>query len=64
LFSEQAISELIEKVNSLTSRLYKTEKNYARVKLENSELKAKVAELEARINSNSRNSSKPPSSDG
>jgi len=64
LLSEQAISELIEKVNILTSRLYETEKKYAELELENTELKAKVAELEARLNSNSRNSSKPPSSDG
>ncbi len=71
MLSEQAISELIEKVNNLTSRLYKTEKNYAELQLkyaemelENAELKSKVAELEARLNSNSRNSSKPPSSDG
>jgi len=64
LLSEQAISELIEKVNILTSRLSETEKKYAELELENTELKAKVAELEARLNSNSRNSSKPPSSDG
>jgi len=31
---------------------------------ENAELKTRIVELEARINSNSRNSSKPPSSDG
>ena len=64
MLSEQAISELIEKVNSLTSRLNETEKKYAELELENTELKSKVAELEARLNSNSRNSSKPPSSDG
>ncbi len=71
MLSEQAISELIEKVNSLTSRLYETVKNYAELQLkyaelelENTELKSKVTELEARLNSNSRNSSKPPSSDG
>ena len=34
------------------------------LKEENSELKARIAELESQINSNSRNSSKPPSSDG
>ena len=34
------------------------------LKAENTELKSKVTELESRLNSNSRNSSKPPSSDG
>jgi transposase len=76
--TEQIISELIQKVNNLTSRLIDaeerlsaTERNYtklqseyAKKETENRELKAKVAELEARLNSNSRNSSKPPSSDG
>ena len=71
MLSDPVISELIQKVNSLTSRLSETEQNYtelqskyAGMEAENAELKAKVAELEARINSNSRNSSKPPSSDG
>ena len=71
MLSEHSISELIVKVNNLTSRLYETEKKYAELQLkyaemelENTELKSKVSELEARLNSNSRNSSKPPSSDG
>ncbi len=34
------------------------------LKTENSDLKAEVAKLKAQLNSNSRNSSKPPSSDG
>ena len=37
---------------------------YSGMQAENAELKTRIAELEARINSNSRNSSKPPSSDG
>ncbi len=69
--SDQIILELIQKVNSLTSRLSETERKYtelqskyAEIEIENAELRARVAELEAQINSNSRNSSKPPSSDG
>ena len=34
------------------------------LKTENADLKEEVAKLKAQINSNSRNSSKPPSSDG
>ena len=71
MLPDPSISELIQKVNNLTSRLSETEQNYtelqskyAGMEAENAKLKAKVAELEARINSNSRNSSKPPSSDG
>jgi transposase len=71
LLPDPSISELIQKVNSLTARLSETEQKYVELQskytemeAENAELKAKVAELEARINSNSRNSSKPPSSDG
>lgn len=40
------------------------EQKYTELKEENAGLKARVAELESQINSNSRNSSKPPSSDG
>lgn len=78
MLPDPVISELIQKVNNLTSRLSETEKKlsetqqnytelqskYAEMDAENADLKTKVAELEARINSNSRNSSKPPSSDG
>ena len=71
MLPDPVISELIQKVNNLTSRLSETEQNYTELQskyagmdAENAELKAKVAELEARINSNSSNSSKPPSSDG
>lgn len=64
MHSDQVISELIEKVNSLTTRLSETEKKLSRTETENGELKARIIELEARLNSNSGNSSKPPSSDG
>lgn len=37
---------------------------YSELETENADLKAEVAALKAQINSNSRNSSKPPSSDG
>lgn len=40
------------------------EQKYTELKEENTALKARVAELESRLNSNSQNSSKPPSSDG
>jgi transposase len=40
------------------------DQKYTELKEENAGLKARVAELESQINSNSRNSSKPPSSDG
>jgi transposase len=71
LLSDQAISELLTKIDILSDRLSETEKNYTELQsryveleTENEDLKAKVAELEARLNSNSRNSSMPPSSDG
>lgn len=51
------IQELIERVNHLTHRLEQAEKKITELELENTELKA-------RLNSNSNNSSKPPSSDG
>jgi transposase len=57
LGTEQLISTLVEKIDFLSTRLAQVEK-------ENQELKEKIIELEARLNSNSRNSSKPPSSDG
>lgn len=55
--TEQLISTLVEKIDFLSNRLAQVEK-------ENQELKEKIIELEARLNSNSRNSSRPPSSDG
>ena len=64
MHSDQVISELTKtvdflarKVDSLTGRLTELE-------TENSDLKAEIARLKAQININSRNSSKPPSSDG
>ncbi|MBN2260274.1 MAG: transposase, partial [Clostridiales bacterium] len=57
LDKDKIISELIIKVNKLTKRLDDAEKEIAELKAENTELKA-------RLNSNSKNSNKPPSSDG
>ena len=54
---DKLIQELFQKIEILTSRLEQAEK-------EISELKAENAELKARLNSNSKNSSRPPSSDG
>ena len=39
-------------------------KAFTEVELENADMKVRITELEARLNSNSRNSSKPPSCDG
>lgn len=51
------ISELVKRIDSMSADL-------ALLKEENTQLKTRVAELEAQLNSNSTNSSKPPSSDG
>jgi regulator of replication initiation timing len=78
LNKDQVISELVEKIDFLSNRLIQVEKEnqelkrenaeikeaFTEVKLENADLKARITELEARLNSNSSNSSKPPSSDG
>ena len=42
----------------------KRDNKIAELKVENTKLKAEIAELKAKLNANSRNSSKPPSSDG
>jgi transposase len=57
LDKDKLIQELFQKIEVLTSRLEQAEKEIA-------ELKAENAELKARLNSNSKNSSRPPSSDG
>ena len=68
---DQQISELIIKVDCLAQRLEKTEKRIEELesvntalRLENTKLKGENTELKMRLNSNSNNSSKPPSSDG
>jgi transposase len=57
LGEDKLIQKLFQKIEELTSRLEQAENEIAALKLEN-------AALKARINSNSNNSSKPPSSDG
>lgn len=69
--SDQVIFELTKKVEFLSNRLAQVVKEnleireaFTEVKSENADLKARITELEARLNSNSRNSNMPPSSDG
>jgi transposase len=64
LGTDQVISILVEKIDSLSNRLNRAEKEIVELKRENAELKAVNLELKARLESNSRNSNKPPSSDG
>ena len=64
---ERENQELRKESRELTLRVQQfeaIEQKYTELKEENADLKARVAELESQINSNSRNSSKPPSSDG
>ncbi len=61
------IQDLIIKVEALTSRVLQLEafqEENKTLKQDNAELKIENLELKARLNSNSKNSSKPPSSDG
>lgn len=76
--TDQVISALVKKIYFLSNRLAQVEKEnqelkrenveikeaFTEVKLENADMKVRITELEARLNNNSRNSSKPPSSDG
>jgi len=57
LGKDELIQELFRKIEVLTSRLEQAEKEIAALKSENESLKS-------RLNSNSNNSNKPPSSDG
>jgi len=71
LVKDLTIRVLIKKVEELTRRVDELEKENkilrhenAILKAENAELKAEVSDLRARLDSNSHNSNKPPSSDG
>jgi len=67
LDKDKIIHDLIKKVDELTLRvqqLEQLEKENKILRQENASLKVENAELKARLNSNSENSSKPPSSDG
>jgi len=55
---------LLKKVEELTKRVDQFEEENKILRHENTILKHEIAELKIRINSNSSNSSKPPSSDG
>lgn len=57
LDKDKLIRELFQRIEDLTSRLEQAEQEIAWLRAEN-------AELKARLNSNSKNSSRPPSSDG
>ena len=64
---DKIIYDLIKKVEYLTSRVQQLETFEEEIKIlrqKNASLKIEIAELKARLNSNSNNSSKPPSSDG
>lgn len=64
---EKTIQALLKQVKILTKRveqLEEFEKENKLLRAENAILKTENAELKARLNSNSKNSSKPPSSDG
>jgi len=74
LDKDKVIVNLVKQVEDLTLRVQQFEilkeeikilrQENAVLKVENAELKVENTELKARLNSNSRNSSKPPSSDG
>ena len=64
MVKDLTIQVLIKKVEELTRRLEKFEKENKILCYENAVLKAENADLRARLNNNSNNSNKPPSSDG
>ena len=64
LHPDQVISELTKTVDFLAKKVDSLTGRLTELETENSDLKAEVAKLKAQLNSNSRNSSKPPSSDG
>lgn len=67
LDKDKVIRDLIKKVEELTLRVQQLEvfeQENKNLRQENASLKAENAELMSRLNSNSKNSSRPPSSDG
>ena len=62
--SAPTYSELAELVSVLGQQLSLLKEEVTALREENRALKARVGELEAQVRTNSRNSSKPPSSDG
>ena len=64
MYSNVSIQELLQKIDQLTARVEQLEKENHRLGDEVQELRVENAELKARLNTNSNNSSKPPSMDG
>ena len=64
MVKDLTIHILVKKVEELTRRIERSEKDNKILCHENALLKAEIAELKARLDSNSHNSNKPPSSDG
>src|SRR5665648_1268653 len=62
--SSPTYSELAELVSVLGQQLSTLKEEVTALREETRALKARVGELEAQVRTNSRNSSKPPSSDG
>ena len=60
---QQLVSTLIEEITSLKSEVAVLRSQVASLEKENAELRIENSELKARLNQNSSNSSKPPSSD-
>ncbi len=58
------ISSVIKLVNDLSYQIETLNSEISSIKAENKTLIARMTDLEARLNMNSKNSSKPPSSDG
>lgn len=58
------LENLLERISYLERRLQELEAENASLRRENSALKAENADLKARLSQTSRNSSRPPSSDG
>ena len=60
----ELLALVVELQRELAEVRAEKDRELAELRAENTVLRARVAELEARLNANSRNSSKPPSSDG
>ena len=60
----EGISAVVSMVNGINTKLESVTQELMIIKSENKKLNDRIAELEARLNKNSSNSSKPPSSDG
>ena len=65
---EELVLSLQNEITTLKAwaahEIAKRDKVIAELKAENDKLKAEIVELKAKLNANSKNSSKPPSSDG